>query len=99
MSELLLIKKGDFKSGLISKMNAGDFHFYEDKIIFHTRGISRLFNNAPITIDASSMQFFNEGFSIIGYTIVLTTRTGKYTMRFIGDKLEVYRIFNRYINP
>ncbi|MFN6038175.1 MAG: hypothetical protein ACK452_06895 [Bacteroidota bacterium] len=96
MSQLVLIKKGDFKSGIFSKLNAGDYHFYEDKIIFYTRGLSRLFNSAPITIEKSSILSFTEGFSIIGYTIKLNTKSGSYTMRLIGDKLEVYRILNSY---
>jgi hypothetical protein len=97
MSQLLLIKKGDFKSGFFSKLNAGEFHFYEDRIIFHTKGWSRLFNSAPIIIEKSSMLSFTEGFTIIGYTIKLNTKNGDFTMRLIGEKLEVYRILNAYI--
>ena len=97
MSQLLLIKKGDFKSGFFSKLNAGEFHFYEDRIIFNTKGLSRLFNSAPITIEKSSILSFTEGFTIIGYTIKLNTKIGNFTLRMIGEKLEVYRILNSYV--
>lgn len=98
MSELLYIKRGDFKSGFFSKLNAGEFHFYDDKIIFNTKGWSRIFNNAPIIIDKSNILGYSEGFSVIGYTISLKTSFGDYTLRFMGDKMEIYTLLNRYLN-
>jgi hypothetical protein len=97
MSQLLLIKKGDFKSGFLSKINAGEYHFFEDKIIFKTMGLSRIFNNAPITIEKDSIISFSDGFTLIGYSIKLNTKTGNYTLRFVGDKTRVYEILNSYI--
>lgn len=97
-NKLILIKRGDFKSGFLSKLNAGDYHFFEDKIIFHTRGLSRIFNNAPITINKDDIIGFTEGISIFGYNIKLKTKMGDYTLRFLGDKLQVYQILNSYIS-
>ena len=54
--ELLLIKKGDFNTGILSKLTAGEFHFYSDKIIFNPMGWSRIFNSAPITISKSTIK-------------------------------------------
>jgi hypothetical protein len=98
MSELLYIKRGDFKSGFFSKLNAGEFHFYEDKIIFNTKGLSRIFNSAPIIIEKNSIFSYSEGFAVIGYLIRLKTQNGDYTLRFLGDKLEILRLFNNYTN-
>jgi hypothetical protein len=98
MSTIIFIKKGDFKSGFFSKLNAGEFHFYEDKIIFNTIGFSRFFNSAPITIEKSSIIRYSEGFSVFGYTIKLETKFGNYTLRFLGDKLQILNIMNGYLN-
>jgi hypothetical protein len=75
-TEILLIKKGDLKTGFFSKKTAGDFLFFQDKIIFYTRGLSRIFNNAPITFSKSDMIGFTEGVSIFGYSIKLRTKVG-----------------------
>ena len=40
---------------------------------------------------------FNESFTIIGYSLAVITTQGKYTFRFIGDKLEVYQLMERYV--
>jgi hypothetical protein len=97
MSELLYMKKGDFKSGFLSKVTAGEFRFYEDRIVFQPGGWNRLFNSAPIIIDGRTIMGFNESFTIIGYSLAVITTQGKYTFRFIGDKLEVYQLMERYV--
>lgn len=97
-NKLLLIKKGDFKSGFLSKLNAGDFHFFTNKIVFHTRGLSRIFNNAPITLNKEDIISFTEGVSLLGYSIKLKTKAGDFTLRFMGDKLQVYQILNSYLS-
>ncbi len=98
MSELIFMKKGDFKSGLFSKLTAGEFRFYEDRIVFQPMGWSRLFNSAPITMGASTILGFTESFTIIGYTLSVMTTQGKFTFRFVGDKLQVYQLMERYVN-
>jgi hypothetical protein len=95
--QILLLKKGDFKTGFLSKKTAGEFHFYEDRIVFNTHGWSRLFNNAPITIEKSSMLRYTEGLSVIGYSIKLETKSGNYHLRFMRDKMAVLNILNGYI--
>jgi hypothetical protein len=97
MSELLFIKRGDFKSGFFSKVTSGEYHFYEDKIVFNTKGLSRIFNSAPILIEKKSILSFTEGFAVFGYTIKLSTKNGDFTMRFMGDKVEIYNILNSYL--
>ena len=96
--EILLIKKGDFKSGMLSKLTAGEFHFYSDKIIFNPMGWSRIFNSAPITISKSSIINYSESFTIIGYSIKLQTRMGDFTLRFMGDKLQVLNMIRSYLS-
>ena len=87
--ELLLIKKGDFNTGILSKLTAGEFHFYSGKIIFNPMGWWRIFNSAPKTISKASLINYSESFTIIGYSIKLQTRMGDFTLRFMGDKLQV----------
>ena len=41
---------------------------------------------------------FNESFTIIGYSLSVMTTQGKFTFRFVGDKLQVYQIMERYVN-
>lgn len=97
MSELLYMKKGDFKSGFLSKGTAGEFRFYEDRIVFQPMGWNRIFNNAPINIEASAILGFSDSFTIIGYSFAVMTTHGKYTFRFMGDKLQVYQLMERYV--
>ncbi len=96
--QILLLKKGDLKTGFLSKKTAGEFHFYEDKIVFTPIGLSRLFNSAPIIIEASSMIRYSLGFIVIGYSIKLETRTNNFNLNFLGDKIEVLNMMNLYIN-
>jgi len=95
---ILLLKKGDFKTGFLSKKTAGEFHFYEDRIVFITHGWSRLFNNAPITFEKSNILRYSEGLAVIGYSIKLETKTGTYHLRFIGDKIQLLNILNSYLS-
>lgn len=97
MENLLYIKKGDFKSGFLSKVTAGEFRFYDDRIVFQPMGWNRLFNNAPIILEASSILGFTDSFTIIGYSLSVMTTQGKYTFRFMGDKLKVYQLMERYV--
>jgi hypothetical protein len=39
---------------------------------------------------------FNESFTIIGYSLAVITTQGKYTFRFMGDKLQVYQLMEKY---
>jgi hypothetical protein len=96
--EILLIKKGDFKTGMLSKLTAGEFHFYLDKIIFNPMGWSRIFNSAPITISRTSIINYSESFTIIGYSVKLQTRMGDFTLRFICDKLKVLNMVRSYLD-
>jgi hypothetical protein len=59
--------------------------------------LSRIFNNATIIIDKEVIVGYTEVFTIIGYSIKLMNRYGQYTLRFVGDKLEVLRILNSYL--
>ena len=95
---ILLLKKSDFKTGFLSKKTAGEFHFYEDRIVFKAMGWSRLFNNAPIIIEKSTILRYTEGVAIIGYSIKLETRSGTYHLRFKGDKMQVLNTLNGYIS-
>jgi hypothetical protein len=96
--QILLLKKGDLKTGFLSKKTGGEFHFYQDRIVFNAKGLSRLFNNAPIIIDRSTMLRYKEGVAIIGYSIKLETRSGTYHLRFMGDKMQVLNILNGYLS-
>lgn len=40
--------------------------------------------------------YFNESFTIIGYSLAVITTQGKYTFRFMGDKLQVYQLMEKY---
>jgi hypothetical protein len=95
--EILLIKKGDFKSGILSKLTAGEFHFYSDKIIFKPKGWWKIFYSASKTISKSSTINFSESFTIIGYSIKLQTRMGNFILRFMGDKLHVLNMIRSYL--
>lgn len=95
---ILLLKKGELKTGLLSLSTAGEFHFYEDRIVFITYGWFRLFNNAPIIIEKSSMLRYSEGLAVIGYSIKLETKTGSYHLRFMRDKIQVLNILNSYLS-
>ena len=46
MSELIIIKKGDIKTGLLSKRIASEIKFYKDKIVASPNGWNRIFNNS-----------------------------------------------------
>jgi hypothetical protein len=39
---------------------------------------------------------FNESFTIIVYSLAVITTQGKYTFRFMGDKLQVYQLMEKY---
>ena len=46
MSELIIIKKGDIKTGLLSKRIAAEIKFHKDKIVVSPNGWKRIFNNS-----------------------------------------------------
>lgn len=96
-SNLLYLKKGDFKSGTFSKKNASEFSFYEDKIIVRPMGWSRLMNSAEIVILKDDIIRIKDGIRIIGYNIIIETKRGEYTLSFLGDKLQIKQLLEQYV--
>jgi hypothetical protein len=97
MSTILFIKKGDFKSGFFSKKSASEFRFYEDKIIIKPMGLNLFFNSADILIPKSDIIRVKDGYRLIGYNIIVETKTAEYTFSFLGDKLMVLQVIQSYL--
>jgi hypothetical protein len=97
MKDLLFTKNGDFKSGFLSKVTAGEFRFYPDRIVFQPMGWNRLFNNAPIIMEADTILSFSESFTVFGYALSVITKQGKYTFRFMGDKDIICKLMDGYV--
>ncbi|WP_335974115.1 hypothetical protein [Gaetbulibacter jejuensis] len=98
MSELIFSKKGDFKSGILSKKNAGEIEFYKNKIVFKPKGISKFFNSAPITINKNSILEIKSSFRVLGYSYEIETNDGKYFVGFMSDKNKIEEIINSYLS-
>ena len=50
IDELSFKKRGEFKSGFLSKANACTFFFYRNRIVVKPAGLNRFFNSADIII-------------------------------------------------
>jgi len=59
-------------------------------------GWNRFFNSAETVIFKDDILKYNEGFTVLGFTIILDTKKGKYWLTFLGDKLSIMQIFNNY---
>lgn len=96
-SKLLYLKKGDIKTGTFSKKIACEYSFYEDKIIIRPLGWNRLFNSADIVIYKEDIIGCKDSFDfLIYYNFILQTKRGNYTLRFMGDKLQIKQLLNEY---
>lgn len=96
MTNLILIKKGDIKSGFLSKTVASEIKFYEDKIIASPMGWNRIFNNSDTIIFVRDLIRMRFTWRVIGYNISIETMDKNYTISLMGDKLEVTRIIEDY---
>jgi hypothetical protein len=96
MSELIIIKKGDIKTGLLSKRIASEIKFYKDKIVASPHGWNRIFNNSDTIIQKSDIIRIRFTWRAIGYNISIETKDKNYTLSLIGDKLEITRIVETY---
>ena len=97
MKNLIYLKKGEIKTGFFSKRIACEFKFYEDRIIVRPYGWNRLFNSADITILKDDIRTIKDGVRIIGYNIIIETTSHSYTCGFLGDKLIVKQILEKYM--
>ena len=84
-------------TGLFSKRIACEFKFYEDRIIARPYGWNRLFNSADIIILKDDVKAIKDGVRIIGYNIIIETRSQSYTCGFLGDKLLVKQLLEKYM--
>ena len=98
-SKLLFIKTGNFKSGTFSKKTASEFSFYSDKIMIRPMGWNRLFNSADIFILKEDIVRITDGFTILGHNTIIETKTSKFWLIFLGDKLQIKQILNDYFMP
>lgn len=98
MSNLILIKKGDLKSGFFSKRIAAEIKFNDDKIVASPMGWNRIFNNFDTIIFACDSIRIRFTWRVIGYNISMETMYKNYTISLMGDKLEVTRIIEDYQN-
>lgn len=96
MRNLIYLKKGEIKTGFFSKKIACEFKFYDDMIIARPYGWNRLFNSADIIILKADIKSIKDGVSIIGYKIIIETISHSYTCGFLGDKLIVKQLFEKY---
>lgn len=97
-SDFIFKKNGEFKSGLLSKVNASTFHFYSDRIIVRPMGYNRLFNSADIIIPKFDILSVEPSFRLIGYNFILRTNRGaKFWLSFMGDKQKIGEILYSYI--
>ena len=98
MSNLILLKKGDVKSGLLSITVASEIKFYDDKIVASPMGWNRIFNNSDTVIYLQDMNRIRFTWRGIGYNISIQTMDKNYIISLIFDKLEVTRIVESYQN-
>jgi hypothetical protein len=97
MKNLIYLKKGEIKTGFFSKRIACEFKFYEDGIIARPYGWNRLFNSADITILKKDIRAIKDGIRVIGYNIIIETNSHSYTCGFLGDKLMVKQLLEKYL--
>ena len=95
--ELLFKKRGEMKSGLFSKSNAGTFYFFPDRIVFKPAGLNRLFNSAEILIPGSQILSVEPSFRIIGYLFIVKTTSQRFWLSFLGDKKEIGKLLYSYV--
>lgn len=98
MSNLILIKKGDVKTGFFSKKIASEIKFYEDKIVASPMGWNRIFNNSDTIIRVQDMIRIRFTWRVIGYNVSIETMDKNYIISLIGDKLEITRVVELYQN-
>ena len=97
IDELLFKKRGEFKSGFLSKANACTFFFYRNRIVVKPAGLNRFFNSADIIIPDYEIVSVEPAIQIIGYRFLLHTRTQRFHLIFLGDKQMVDKTLRSYI--
>ena len=98
MTKLILIKKGDVKSGFLSITVASEIKFYEDKIVASPMGWNRIFNNSDTIIEVQDMIRIRFTWRGIGYNISIQTMDKNYIISLMWDKLEMTRVVELYQN-
>lgn len=98
MTNLILIKKGDVKTGFFSKKIASEIKFYEDKIVASPMGWNRIFNNSDTIIQVQDMIRIRFTWRGIGYNVSIETMDKNYIISLIWDKLEMTRVVELYQN-
>jgi hypothetical protein len=83
MSNLILIKKGDVKSGFLSITVASEIKFYEDKIVASPMGWNRIFNNSDTIIQVQDMIRIRFTWRGIGYNVSIETMDKNYIISLI----------------
>jgi len=96
-STLLYFKKGNIKNGQLSLVVPCEYRFYEDKIIVRPYGWNRLFDDSDKILFKDDILDIKDGIRILGYAIIIQTKSDSYTCGFVGDKLKIKQLLEMYV--